>query len=163
VLGGVLGVVATTACDVDDLRPPEDGPTPSPPPSASSAPDSDAALVTSVAVAILSANDLVGVVRRRHPALEASAGSFARMHRRHLGVLQPTGDLKTRTATRVPSSAAVALKELRGAELGLRRQLARASVQADSGALARLLASMSAAVSQHLAVLPTVLPAQERR
>ena len=40
-----------------------------------------------------------------------------------------------------------------GREATLQRRLVDASVRAESGALAKLLASMAAAVAQHLAVL----------
>ena len=52
-----------------------------------------------------------------------------------------------------------ALGRVRVREQQAQRRLAAWSVAAESGALARLLASMSAGVAQHLAQLPAVLPA----
>ena len=45
-------------------------------------------------------------------------------------------------------------RDVRAAETTLQRQLTEAAVRAESGALAKVLASMAAAVAQQLAVLP---------
>jgi hypothetical protein len=54
---------------------------------------------------------------------------------------------------------AEALRRVRAAEQQAQRRLADWSVAAESGALARLLASMSAAVAQHLVALPATVRA----
>ena len=46
------------------------------------------------------------------------------------------------------------LRRVRRSERGLQAALVDAADRAESGALARLLASMSASVTQHLALLP---------
>jgi hypothetical protein len=156
-LGGALGLVLVSACDVDDLRPPEDEatPVPSPTPGASGTPqpDADTALAEDAAYDIAGAQVIVDGVRRSFPRLRDRLQPLARMHRAHLAVLEP------RTASSVPApdvggTPAEALERVRTAEQALQRALASAAVEARSGALARLLASMSASVSQHLAVLP---------
>jgi hypothetical protein len=158
--GGLLALLTVSACDTDDLRPPEaDEPTSTNPQSPS--PDSDEVLVEEVAAAIIGALDLVGLVRRRFPQLQPAMGPLARMHRAHLGVLHV--EVETRTATSVPASAPVALARLRGEEQRLQKAMAKAAVRARSGALARLLASMSAAVAQQLAVLPDQPPAGDQQ
>jgi hypothetical protein len=155
-LGGVLGGVTLAACDVDDLRPPEDEatPVPSPTPGASETPepDADTVLVERLVAEILDADTAVDVAREFRRLREPLKGLRA-MHRAHLGVLVPT-DTTTRTATSVPADAVAALAQVRRAEQRLQRILATGAVEAQSGALARLLASMSASVAQHLYVLP---------
>jgi hypothetical protein len=153
VLGGVLALVTASACDVDDLRPPADQESVPAQPTGSPAPDSDGALVTTLAAAIADVFVEVGQTRRRIPSLASTLGHLRQMHRAHLGVLGPPE--RTRTATRVPSSGRQALGLLRRSEERLQRDLASGAIAAQSGALARLLASMSAAVAQHVAALPT--------
>ncbi len=57
-------------------------------------------------------------------------------------------------STRPSSTGPTGLPQVRRAESTLQRHLTDAAVAAESGALAGLLASMAAAIAQHLAVLP---------
>jgi hypothetical protein len=161
-LGGALGLVLVSACDVDDLRPPEDepAPVPSPTPGATGTPepDADTALAEETAYDMASALVLVDRARDAFPRLRGRLQPLARMHRAHLGVLEPPDD-RSIPAPDAGESPAEALERVRAAEQALQRTLASAAVEAQSGALARLLASMSASVSQHLAVLATGRPA----
>jgi hypothetical protein len=161
-LGGALGLVLVSACDVDDLRPPEDGttPVPSPTPGATGTPepDADTALAEDTSYDMASAQVIVDGVRRSFPRLRGRLQPLARMHRAHLAVLEPPQD-RSIPAPDLGATPAEALERVRTAEHALQRTLASAAVEAQSGALARLLASMSASVSQHLAVLPTGVPA----
>jgi hypothetical protein len=76
------------------------------------------------------------------------------MHRAHLEVLPaPEGDEIPPMAP-VDGTAADALAYVLANERTLQEALADLSGGVESGALARLLASMSASVSQHLATLP---------
>ncbi len=155
-LTGAVGLVLLSACDVDDLRPPEDDATPSPSPTPGGTqtpePDADVGLAEDAAYAMATAQVLVDRARRSFPRLRDRLQPLARMHRAHLAVLEPPDD-RSIPAPDSGSTPAEALARVRAAEQSLQQTLASASVQARSGALARLLASTSASVSQHLAAL----------
>jgi hypothetical protein len=104
----------------------EAGPAPARPP----ADEPDAALVDEVVAQVTAAAALTG----RVPAL-------TRMHAAHLAALEAPA----------PAAAAAPRRELRRAERDLHDFLIDASVRAESGPLARLLAAMSASLAQHLA------------
>lgn len=153
VLGCALGLLVVTACDVDDLRPPEDeaAPTPSSGPSSASAgaePDADTRLAEDAAYEIAVALALVDSVRRSFPRLRVQVQPLARMHRTHLTVLEPPAE-RSIPAPAAAATRAEALQRVRTAEEALQRTLTVAAVAAQSGALARLLASVSASVAQH--------------
>jgi hypothetical protein len=155
VLGGAaLGLVALTGCDVDDLRPPEDRTTPSPGSSPSAgetaATDPDTLLVDRVATAIIGAAVAVEWARRL-PRLRRALAPLQKAHLAHLAALEKELEAPP---PQTPASYAVALREVRSTEQALQGTLVSAAVEARSGALARLLASMSASVSQHLETLP---------
>ena len=154
VLGAVLGVLTLAACDVDDLRPPEDDETAStgasPSTEESAAPSPDSTLVNQVATGIIGAAVTVEAARLL-PRLRKSLGRLEQTHLAHLDALG--AELEGPRPQR-PESYAAALADVRRSEQDLQRALVAASVTAESGALARLLASMSASVAQHLAVLP---------
>lgn len=151
-LVGALGVAALSACDTDGLRPPEDDPTaaPSPTSSATVEPDADQTLVNAVVTALIGAETVVARARQL-PRLKRALAPLARAHAAHLEVLEADNE---GVAPAPPAPYADSLGEVRTTEEGLQRMLANAAVEAQSGALARLLASMSASVSQHLFVLP---------
>ena len=150
-----------SACDVDDLRPPDDEatPVPSPTPGATETPepDADTALARDAAHGVAGALVLVNGLRRSFPRLRDRLQPLVRMHRAHLAVLEVPGD-RSVPAPDLGGTPAEALARIRAAEQLLQQALASAAVEAQSGALARLLASMSASVSQHLAVLGTGSP-----
>lgn len=152
-------MAALAACDVDDLRPPEVGGSPAPTAGATTAPDADTVLVESLVAMVVGAQETVRLARRRFTSLRPALKPLVLMHRRHLDVLLQT-EQQVRSSVRVPRSAADALREVRTAERDLQNELADGAVQSHSGALARLLASMSASVAQHLAELPST-PAAE--
>ena len=108
-------------------------------PSAQVAADPDAALVDE-AIAQISAT---AAVVAQEPRLSA-------LHAAHLAALE--ADPAT-APTDAPTSVPATPAQVRRAERALRAFLVEASVQAESGTLARLFASMSAAVAQQLAVL----------
>ena len=159
---GALGLAAVSACDVDDLRPPEDPtrPTPSTSASPTAEPDADVTLAEDAGHRIASAAVLVDRVRRDFPALRQRLKPLARMHRAHLGVVEAPDD-RSVPAPAPASGPDDALARVRSSEQALQAALVTAAVEARSGALARLLASMSASVSQHLAALPAQATAQE--
>jgi len=163
-LGGALGLVLLTACDVDDLRPPEaeTTPVPSGTPGATETPepDADTALADDTAHDIARTLVTVSLARRSFPRLRDRLQPLVRMHRAHLAVLEAPDD-RSIPAPEAGDTPAEALERVRIAEQVLQETLAAAAVEAQSGALARLLASMSASVSQHLAVLPSAPTATE--
>jgi hypothetical protein len=148
VLGGtVVGLATLSACDLDDLDPRGDDPTPA---ATTGAPiDEDQSLVDDVVAELLRMAALVAQAQARFPGLRRSTAPWRRLHAAHLEALGG-GQAATRAAGR-PTTAAATLRELRTQEAQLQRRLADWSVAAGSGALARLLASMSAAVAQQLA------------
>ena len=91
-----------------------------------------------------------------YPAQRARQRALRRLHRAHLEALDATlADAPQRDGVdiAVPTTPAEALRLVRRQETGLQRFLTDAAVSAESGALAGLLASMSAGVAQQLAVL----------
>jgi hypothetical protein len=119
------GLVAVTGCDDGDQ------PTPAPTPT----PDPDVALVDHVLAELAAAQRLTAAV---------GDADLTALHRAHIEALDgapPKGRLGD-----MPRTDAV-----RRAEQKLQKHLESAALAAESGALARLLASMSAAVSQRLA------------
>lgn len=153
VLAGALGVAALSACDVDDLRPPEDDAEPTPSPSATSTPqpDADLQLAQDLAYEMSAALVLVTQARRSFPRLRDRLAPLARMHRAHLEVLEPPEDRGV-PLPEPAASPAEALAAVRSVEEALRRGLVAGALEARSGALARLLASVSASVAQHASV-----------
>jgi hypothetical protein len=151
VLAGALGIAALTACDVDDLRPPEDEATPTAAPTSSVTPepDADARLAEDVAYEMSAALVYVEDARRSFPRLGERLRPLLRMHRTHLEVLVPP-DGRSVPAPQPSGTPAEALALLFAVEDALQRRLAASAVAAQSGALARLLASLSASVAQHV-------------
>ncbi|QCW51283.1 hypothetical protein FE634_14290 [Nocardioides dongxiaopingii] len=159
-------VLGTAGCSIGSLDPssgdptitpttsPSDGAVPDPggSGSADTDADTDAALVEQAALALSVAHRTAQTNARAHPPLAEALAPLVRLHRAHageLGGLRPTsgrfavgGEPVRRARRRV----AVAEETLEQALVGL-------AVRADSGALARLLASMAASVAQHRSVL----------
>jgi hypothetical protein len=139
-LGGALaGMVAVTGCDGEPS--PVGTPraeTPAPPV------DADAELVDQVAERIAEASAVVAAARQRSPRLRRSLRPLQRLHAEHLAVLDARAE---------PADTQPVARDVRAAETTLQRQLTDAAVRAESGALAKLLASMAAAIAQQLAVL----------
>jgi hypothetical protein len=109
--------------------------------------DADAALVQQVRGDLIDALGQVEQARRRVPSLRRPLRPLADLHRAHLEALGASGHDDGPEVTERPGLTAV-----RRRELALQRQLTDAAVRAESGTLAKLLASMAAAVAQHLAV-----------
>jgi hypothetical protein len=159
-LGGALASLAVvSACDVTqptDHSGAASGPrsgTPAPTPTE----DPDAALVDRVLVELGEVSALVAAATRFAP-LRASMRTLGELHAAHRDALD--GGPVTGRSPAAFAGAAEALRRVRAREQQTQRRLAGWAVAAESGALARLLASMSAGVAQQLAVLPTALPAR---
>lgn len=153
-LGGALaGVLGVAACDLDKPAPapsPTSGGTAEPGPQ----PDSDQQIVDEARAETATLLALLLATATRHGALRRPLAGLRSMHRAHLALLEG-GDDPGGAPEPVPATPAAALAALRRSESRAQARLADWSVAADSGALARLLAGMSASVAQHLAVLPT--------
>lgn len=146
--GAVAGVGALGGCSLDGLGG-DDEPsavtTPTAPPA-----DADATLVEDVRDALAEAHARVRAARKRFPTLSRELAPLDRLHRTHaedLGGLGETSIADGRT------NAARARTQVLAAEQQLQRRLAAASVRAESGSLAQVLAQMSASVAQHRTVL----------
>ena len=151
-LGGLLGV---TACDVADLDPRSD-PAPSGSPTEPPA-DADTVLVEQV-VADLVAMLAAPAVATRARDVRRATTAFTELHLGHLEALEaPQAEAPTQPPPRTVSRTE-ALRSLRRRERRHQRRLEEACLAATSGSLARLFASMSAAVAQRLAVLPQERP-----
>ena len=153
--------LAVSACDIDPpLREDASGsPVPEPP--------EDSALVVTVVAALSRAADVVTAASGIAPALAVGLDGLARAHAAHLDLLVgavPDAEVPSPATASVPRRPAPALAAVRRSEQRLLRTLRDACVAAASGDLARVLASMAASVSQHVATLspgPTPASATE--
>ncbi len=146
-VGGALGgAVALTGCGWldDDAATPPGTVEPTAP-----AVDADSDLVDEVGRRIAEAGALADRVARDHRPLRATARPFAGLHEGHLAELEWKGDVDGAVATDDRQQARARLLE---SEERLQAQLVRASLDAESVALAQVLASMAAAVAQQRAV-----------
>lgn len=125
---GAAGLVAVAGCESDGTSEPD-------PPPTTPEPDADQELVDRTVASITAVWRLTG-----------DRPSLAAVHLAHVEALGGEIDV-------TPVRRAVDADALRRREDALQRELVRAAMTAESGALARLLASMSAAVSQQLVVL----------
>lgn len=150
-LGGLLAV-GLSGCDVGttDADPPR--PTPRSEPDAVPEPteDPDLALVDDVRDDLAAALSFVTAARRGRRGLARELDELSRLHLAHLRELP--GGRDQAPSPRVRGDAARVRARVRALESRLQGTLADAAVRAESGPLAALLASMSAAVAQQLAV-----------
>ncbi|MCW2845547.1 MAG: hypothetical protein JWN22_3463 [Nocardioides sp.] len=146
--GALLGLGAVTGCDLD---PPGKGPTGAGP---SVGGDPDTALVEKVLAELTRLTGLVSVVAAKYPRLAPTMADLRALHVAHRTSL---GDEPGREVAfgGVLTGADEALTLVRSRERRAQNQLADWAVSAESGALARLLASMSAGVAQRLVLLPS--------
>lgn len=111
--------------------------------------DADSDLVTAVGDQLTSALALAVATGSSLPRLRPLARRFSALHRAHLGELSRPDEVGDRRVTGTTETARARL--LRGEEK-LQHQLVRASLEAESGALAQVFAAMAAAVAQERAV-----------
>ncbi len=97
--------------------------------------------------ALIAFNEAAATAR---PAIGAWPAAFAALHRAHRDVL--SDDAIEAPSPPIRGNAPAVLRQVTSRERGAQRRLADWAVAAESGPLARLLASMSAAVAQQLAV-----------
>jgi hypothetical protein len=156
-LGGALLGLGATGCRLDRPAP---GPGAGDRGAAGAAAeqDPDAALVDEVLAELTALSGLTASVARYVPALRGPARALEDLHRAHREVLGDAVPTPAPAAGPRPPAAAPALLLLRRRELRAQRRLVDWSVAARSGALARLLASMSAGIAQQVAALPEPHP-----
>lgn len=146
IAGAAAGLLAS-ACDAGD---PGAGPEPA---ASSTAPpdqaDTDAALVADAAALVASRLALARALGDRHRTLAPRLRPFVALHRAHARALTPPAEEPTPPTVADPPAEEVT--RFRLGEAAAARRLAGWAVRAESGALARLLASMSAGVAAHLA------------
>lgn len=151
-VGGAV-LLATTGCELvggqsgtDPARSDSPGTTGS---GASPDADPDESLVDEVRTEIAATAAVVLAAGRGRPSVSRRVGDYRRLHDRHLAALP--GETGRVRRVQVAGDEAGALGRVTAAENRLQRRLADAAVAAESGPLAALLASMSAAVAQLLA------------
>lgn len=147
--GLLLGVGALGACDADLSGGGSGGSGPTP------AGDPDRDLVDAVLADLGQVTDLVTATAAAHPRLREPLASLRALHLAHAEALGgPASTPGAGAQSDRPAASSAAMAAVHAQEVRLQRRLVEAAVHAESGALARLLASMSAAVTQQLAVLP---------
>jgi hypothetical protein len=95
----------------------------------------------------------VAVNAWKAPQLRTAMAPLVKAHRKQLRALE--GQLPPKSPPGPPPVAAAALRQVRRGEKQLQAALVDAAGRAESGALAKLLASISASVTQFLATLPS--------
>ncbi len=150
-----LAVLAAGGCTVQG-EPPATGPTGSSAPTGDTAADPDVAVVTNARRELGGMLDLLDRASRRHPDLADVLGALTALHTTHDEFLAEVADTAPSSAggASVPARKSALLDLVRSRERALQGELARLAGRARSGPLARLLASMAAAVSQQVSVLP---------
>lgn len=136
-----------TACDLDLTG--QDPPAPDEAPV-----DPDRAVIDDALAALAGAIALLRATSAAHPSLRSLTQPLLAAHVRHRAVLSATrADTERSSAPlpQVPDGVADAASAVRRSEKALKRSLAQWALGAESGSFARLLASMSASVAQHLA------------
>lgn len=157
--GGAGAGVVLGGCDLDAGSGPADpaGPTETTGAAPVRSPDADLRLLADARGLVLDASILVAACRDAFPSSRSRLASVAELHREHLRALDeagPAADSATPSPPRPAISPGVAARRVRRQEERLQRRLAQLAAGAASGGFARLLASMSAGVAQHLDRLP---------
>jgi len=147
--GALGGLLVGAGCDADESA---SSATPTPTSTTPAPEDPDQALVDEVVAeldALIAFNEAAAAAR---PAIGPWPAAFASLHRAHRAVLSDEGF--SATAPQIRGNARAVGRQVTSREQDAQRRLADWAVAAESGPLARLLASMSAAVAQQLAAPP---------
>ena len=149
----LVSPLALAACDID---PPISEPAPGSPSPASPPPPEDSELVATVVAELVRAESVLAAALASVPSLSDRIEPLAAAHAAHRAVLSgavPTSDLPTPEPVSVPGRIIPALRTVRRSEQRLLRSVRAGCVDAASGDLARVLASMAGSISQHAAAL----------
>ena len=141
-----LAALGLTGCTRDDPASSSSPTSPSASTATETAPPDPDQLALDRAVAITTG--LIAGLAAANPVLDP-AGRLATIHEAHLAVLQEVGGT-TITPLPTPPGSRLTAARLRRRELNAQRELARLAQLAESGALARVLASMSAGIAAGL-------------
>jgi hypothetical protein len=156
-LGGTLSVPGLLAgCSLDPPRPDPSSGAPTEP-----EPDADVALLGAVLGELDATAALVAATVDRHRRLATRLQPLLDVHASHRAVLDEAAgvDQDASGAPPVPGRPVAALDRVRRSETRLTGTLRQATGDAQSGDLARALASMAASLAQHLVVLGSEGPA----
>ena len=156
-LGSALAApIVLAACDIDP-PPRTDGsstPTPEPP--------EDSELVAGVVSALARAQGLLLAATAGIPELAARLDPVATAHAAHLDLLVgavPQSEVPSIAGAALPTQPAAVLAAVRRSEQRLLRAVRTGCLEARSGDLARVLASVATSTSQHAAALAAGEPA----
>jgi hypothetical protein len=138
-------VVALTGCDLTESGREPGGPAGAP------RPDPDQELAEQAAAEVAGTLALAAAGAARSRRLARLLRGVLTTHEAHLAALEAPGE--DVPAPALPGSSTQVVEQVLRRERLSQRRLAEWSVAADSGQLARLLASMSAAVAQQLVAL----------
>jgi hypothetical protein len=156
-LAGLAAAVLAAGCDNgDEIAPTPSSGAPSGATATAGATEDqrspDQVLVDDVLAGLTGAIEVLAQARKA-PAIRAYITPLLKAHRRHVEVLE--GELSNPPPAGPSPDPDAMLRLVRRHERDLHVTLVDAAGRAESGALARLLASMSASVTQHLTLLPT--------
>jgi hypothetical protein len=144
--GALGGALLVAGCDADE---PGSAPSPSAAATTPTPDDPDVALVDEVVAELDSLIALTEAAAAARPGIGRWPRALATLHRAHRDVL--TDDETEAAPPPSRGSAAAVLRQVTARERTAQERLADWAVAAESGPLARLLASMSAAIAQQLA------------
>ena len=148
----LVAPLVLTACDIDP--PPRADATSS----ATPEPPEDSELVATVVGALVRAQGVLGAATSAAPELGGRLDPIVAAHAEHLDVLVgavPESEVPTASPATLPARPEAALAAVRRSEQRLLREVRTGCVEARSGDLARVLASIAASTSQHAATLST--------
>lgn len=152
-LGSALAApLVLAACDIDP-PPRTDGTS-----TATPEPPEDSELVATVVAALVRAQGVLDAARSAAPELAARLDPVAAAHDEHLGVLVgavPESEVPTDVPPPLPTRSPAVLTAVARSEQRLLRAVRTGCLEARSGDLARVLASVAASTSQHAAALAT--------
>ncbi len=144
--------VVLAACDIDPPVRESDSSAATPPPA------EDSELVAAVVAALVRAQSVLEAAVRSVPSLATRLQPVSAAHAGHLDVLVgavPEGEVPDPGTVSVPQRILPALAAVRRSEQRLLREVREGCLVAESGDLARVLASVAASTSQHSAALST--------
>ena len=140
-------------CTVDDDGEPEALPSESPGVSDS---DFDLGVIDESRARLAAMLEVVRRVSRKHPGLAPALAGLVDLHQAHDRLLADAASASGSSSpapVRIPAPSGKALDLVRTREVSLQGEFADLARRARSGPLARLLASMSAAIAQHVSGL----------